>query len=51
MEFFGKGNNEELKALVKQEVKTAVQEENRQLKAEIDRLYKIVEKLTELVKE
>lgn len=50
MEFFGKGNNEELKALVKQEVKMAVQEENCQLKAEIDRLYKIVEKLTELVK-
>ena len=51
MEIFGKGNNEELKPLVKQEVKMAVQEENRQLKAEIDRLYKIVEKLTELVKE
>lgn len=50
MDIFGKGKNEELKALVKQEVKTAVQEENRQLRAEIDRLYKIVEKLTELVK-
>ena len=46
----GDASNEELKALVKQEVKTAVQEENRQLRAEIDRLYKIVEKLTELVK-
>ena len=51
MEIFGKGNNEELKALVKQEVKMVVQEENYHLKAEIDRLYKIVEKLTELVKE
>ena len=50
MEIFRKGNNEELKALVKQEVKTAVQEENRQLRAEIDRLFKIVEKLAELVK-
>lgn len=49
MEIFGNNNNE-LKTLVKQEVKTAVQEENRQLRAEIDRLYKIVEKLTELVK-
>ena len=50
MENIGKFNKEQLKSQIKQEVKTAVQEENRQLRAEIDRLYKIVEKLTELVK-
>ena len=44
---FGKNDNE-LKVLVKQEVKAAVQEENRQLKEEIERLYKIVEKLADL---
>lgn len=49
MDFFG-NDNKELKALVKQEVETAVQEENRKLKADIERLYKIVERLTELVK-
>lgn len=37
---------EKIKEIVRQEV----QQETRQLKAELDRLYKIVEKLTELVK-
>ena len=37
---------DKLKEIVRQEV----QQETRQLKAEIDRLYKIVEKLTELTK-